>query len=73
MDPQPEKPPAFDDYASNYAELIRDPIREKFADGNRFFFQRKIEVILAFFNRAGIRSATPASCADRTPTRVVLD
>jgi SAM-dependent methyltransferase len=56
MDPQPEKPPAFDDYASNYAELIRDPIREKFADSNRFFFQRKIEVILAFFQRAGVRS-----------------
>jgi SAM-dependent methyltransferase len=56
MDPQPEKPPAFDDYASDYAALIRDPLREKFADGNQFFFQRKVEVILAFFRRTGIRT-----------------
>jgi ubiquinone/menaquinone biosynthesis C-methylase UbiE len=49
-----EKPTTFDAYASDYAELIRDPIREKFASGSRFFFERKIQVIRDFFNRAGI-------------------
>jgi len=55
MNPQQEKPHAFDDYANDYAALIRDPIRERFAEGNRFFFQRKIEVIRAFLEHAGIR------------------
>ncbi len=58
MKPQQEKPTTFDDYAGNYAELIRDPIREKFAENNLFFFQRKIQVILGFFRKAGTRSET---------------
>jgi SAM-dependent methyltransferase len=58
MKPQQEKPTTFDDYAGNYAELIRDPIREKFAESSRFFFERKIQVILGFFHKAGIRPET---------------
>src|SRR5215470_12573277 len=54
MNPQPEKPTTFDNYADEYAALIRDPIRDKFAGGSRFFFERKIQVIRRFFHREGI-------------------
>jgi SAM-dependent methyltransferase len=56
MNPQEEKPTTFDDYAGNYAELIKDPIREKFAKSSRFFFERKIQVIRRFFQSAEIES-----------------
>ena len=49
-----EKPAEFDGYAADYEELIRDPIREKFAQSNRFFFERKIHVIRGFYARQGI-------------------
>ena len=54
MKPPHEKPTTFDAYAANYRELIRDPIRDKFASGGGFFFERKIQIIRDFFNRAGI-------------------
>jgi ubiquinone/menaquinone biosynthesis C-methylase UbiE len=54
MKPQEEKPATFDDYAGDYAALIHDPIREKFAAGSRFFFERKIQIIRGFFERTGI-------------------
>jgi SAM-dependent methyltransferase len=54
MKPPQEKPTTFDAYAADYAALIQDPIRDKFASGRRFFFERKIQVIQDFFNRAGI-------------------
>jgi SAM-dependent methyltransferase len=55
MKPRQEKPTAFDDFAGNYAELIKDPIRDKFAATSDFFFERKIQVILRFFRKAGIQ------------------
>lgn len=33
--------PEFDQYAAQYAELLRDPIRDRFAPGSSFFFERK--------------------------------
>jgi ubiquinone/menaquinone biosynthesis C-methylase UbiE len=54
MKPPQEKPTTFDAYASEYAALIQDPIRDKFASGSRFFFERKIQVIRHFFNRSRI-------------------
>src|SRR5215467_3316828 len=39
MKPQHKKPTTFDNYAGNYAELIKDPIRERFAESSRFFQQ----------------------------------
>ena len=54
MSEQPEKPTGFNAYASDYAELIRDPIREKFAASNRFFFERKLQVIRAFCRKSGV-------------------
>lgn len=56
MKPQREKPTAFDDYAGNYAELLKDPIREKFTASSRFFFERKIQVIRGFFRKARVQS-----------------
>src|SRR5436190_10498910 len=53
MNPQQEKPPAFDEYARDYAALIQDPIRDKFAPRPQFFFERKIEIIREFFRRSG--------------------
>ncbi|PYS06938.1 MAG: hypothetical protein DMG12_02180 [Acidobacteria bacterium] len=49
-----EKPTGFDAYAGNYTELIRDPIRERFAASNHFFFERKLQVIRSFYGKLGI-------------------
>jgi ubiquinone/menaquinone biosynthesis C-methylase UbiE len=54
MNPRQEKPSTFDNYAEDYAALIRDPIRDQFAPDSRFFFERKIQVIRDFFRCAGI-------------------
>jgi SAM-dependent methyltransferase len=48
MHEAPEKPPEFDSYARDYAALLHDPIRERFAPESRFFIQRKLDVIRAF-------------------------
>lgn len=53
MKPRPEKPTDFDSYAAEYTTLVRDPIREKFASSNRFFFERKLHVIRDFYRRRG--------------------
>jgi SAM-dependent methyltransferase len=58
MSEQPEKPIGFNAYASDYAELIRDPIRDKFAAGNRFFFERKLQIIRSFYQRLGVATQT---------------
>jgi|SRR5688572_3437158 len=49
-----QKSAEFDTYAADYAALIRDPIRDKFASSSRFFFERKIEVIRQFYDRQRI-------------------
>jgi SAM-dependent methyltransferase len=43
----------FDEYASEYDALLDDPVRRRFAPGNRFFVTRKVEVILELLGRAG--------------------
>jgi ubiquinone/menaquinone biosynthesis C-methylase UbiE len=58
MKPKQEKPTTFDNYAGNYAELIKDPIREKFAENSLFFFERKIQVIRRFFQQLRILPET---------------
>lgn len=45
--------PEFDRYAQRYDELLRDPIRDRFAAGGEFFFTRKWELIEAYFSRTG--------------------
>ena len=56
MKPQQEKPTTFDRFAGDYPALLHDPIREKFATTNRFFFERKVQVTRRFFRRIGIES-----------------
>lgn len=60
MKPQREKPTTFDRFAGDYSALLHDPLREKFAASNRFFFERKIQVIRRFFENAGIKSQSLA-------------
>lgn len=54
MGKRPENPTEFDSYAENYSELIRDPLREKFTASDRFFAERKIQVIQRFYKKRGI-------------------
>lgn len=51
-----KSPTEFDAYAVDYAELIRDPIRDRFAASSRFFFERKLEVIQSFYRRRGVET-----------------
>ena len=42
----------FDQYSESYSDLLKDPIRDKFAGPNSEFFQaRKAELILDYFRR----------------------
>jgi hypothetical protein len=43
-------PPEFDSYAREYSELLRDPVRDRFATTPLFFHQRKWGVIREFFD-----------------------
>jgi len=55
------KPPTeFDAYAVDYAEQLRDPLRERFTASNRFFFVRKLEVIQSFYRRRSVDTHTLA-------------
>ena len=56
MNEQHEKPTDFNAYAGNYADLIRDPIRETFAASNRFFVERKLQIIRRFYQTIGIET-----------------
>src|SRR5579864_4988377 len=55
MKPQQEKPTGFDNFAGNYAGLIKDPIRDAFTATSDFFFERKAQVIRRFFRKTGIQ------------------
>jgi len=37
--------PEFDNYADEYKKLLHDPIRERFAPGSGFFFERKWQLL----------------------------
>src|SRR5213594_3105263 len=54
MGKQHEKRSGFDAYAVQHADLIRDPLRDKFASNNLFFFERKLQVIRAFYQWIGV-------------------
>jgi len=42
----------FDQFSARYADLLKDPIRDRFASADGLFFHtRKIEVIQEFFQR----------------------
>jgi hypothetical protein len=41
----------FDTYAAAYPDLLRDPIRDRFAGDSRFFHERKWELIRDFLRQ----------------------
>lgn len=43
----------FDNYAARYAELLADPIRDRFAPGKLFFAKRKLDLMLGELRRMG--------------------
>jgi SAM-dependent methyltransferase len=48
--------PEFDRYSTHYEDLLKDPIRDRFAgtDGSTFFHKRKRDLILAYFRQHGV-------------------
>jgi SAM-dependent methyltransferase len=50
--------PEFDRYAPTYSQLLRDPIRDRFAADSDFFHRRKWMVIRDFLVRHGVSLAT---------------
>jgi SAM-dependent methyltransferase len=50
-------PAEFDKYAATYQELLDDPIRNRFAPGSSFFFERKWMLIAEYFSRIGLETS----------------
>jgi SAM-dependent methyltransferase len=50
--------PEFDLYADSYEALLEDPVRNRFAQGTRYFHQRKWILIQNLLQRAGLNSAS---------------
>jgi SAM-dependent methyltransferase len=49
------KSPEFDHYAEEYAKLLDDPIRRKFAGESAFFFERKWELLEKYIEQTKLR------------------
>jgi ubiquinone/menaquinone biosynthesis C-methylase UbiE len=48
-------PTEFDKFADTYADLLKDPIRDRFAgSGDTFFYSRKLNVLSAFLKGRGL-------------------
>lgn len=47
--------PEFDQYAKDYDKLLKDPIRDRFAAGSDFFFERKWILLQEFMMEVGLR------------------
>jgi ubiquinone/menaquinone biosynthesis C-methylase UbiE len=45
-----ESAESFDQFATNYRQLLHDPIRERFAPGSDFFLSRKVLLLQRFFD-----------------------
>ncbi|HXI40199.1 MAG TPA: class I SAM-dependent methyltransferase [Bryobacteraceae bacterium] len=50
-------PAEFDKYAASYQELLDDPIRNRFAPGSAFFFERKWILIAEYFSRISLETS----------------
>lgn len=51
----------FDQYSSNYHDLLRDPIRDRFGGGDvDFFHKRKRDLIAEHFQRRGVDTRSQA-------------
>src|SRR5579859_3388633 len=51
-------PAEFDKYAASYQALLDDPIRNRFAPGSSFFFERKWTLIAEYFSRIGVQTTS---------------
>jgi SAM-dependent methyltransferase len=49
-------PTEFDHYAAGYRDLLRDPIRDRFAPRPAFFMERKWMLLREFLRRRGVRT-----------------
>jgi SAM-dependent methyltransferase len=52
--------PEFDNYAREYENLLHDPIRERFAPGSAFFFERKWALLRSYAAKHHIDLKTTA-------------
>jgi SAM-dependent methyltransferase len=52
--------PEFDEFANDYAELLSDPVRDRFAPGSKFFFTRKWELLLDYCSAVGVNPSGAA-------------
>jgi SAM-dependent methyltransferase len=43
----------FDRYANEYEQLLKDPVRDRFAGDSKFFYERKLDLIRRFFRQRG--------------------
>jgi SAM-dependent methyltransferase len=51
-----DMPEEFDKYSGDYESLVTDPVRTSFGGGSSdFFHARKMELLLRFFDRKGLR------------------
>lgn len=50
--------PEFDRYAHSYTELLREPIRDRFAKNSTFFTERKWLLLRDYFERRGRTTAS---------------
>ncbi len=49
--------PEFDRYSASYEELLRDPVRDRFAGGDsEFFHARKRDLIREYFRKRGVNT-----------------
>jgi SAM-dependent methyltransferase len=49
--------PEFDQFSGNYEELLKDPIRDRFASGgSEFFHQRKRDLIRQYFTERSVNT-----------------
>ena len=61
-------PTEFDKFADTYADLLKDPIRDRFAgSGDTFFYSRKLNVLSAFLNKSERQSPAFRHGVKRAP------
>ncbi len=51
-------PPEFDQFAAAYHNELRNPLRDRFAKRNDFFFERKLDVVREFYARLEVATET---------------
>jgi len=60
---------SFDEYAGNYDDLLKDPLRDRFAGGSEFFIRQKCRIVDRRLNRqrgGGTLRVLDAGCGQGT-------